>query len=73
MSPIYKGLVLAAGLIFTACLHEKNQPYCQLGLASFRKLLHLMAFVQLIIFIMASKIIVCRLNFGIKTKGEKSF
>jgi hypothetical protein len=41
MSPIYKGLAPAVGLIFTACLHEKNQPYCQLGLASFRKLLHL--------------------------------
>ena len=40
------------------------------GLASFRKLLHLMAFVQLITFIMASKIIVCRLSFGIKTNGH---
>ena len=29
MSPIYKGLAPAVGLIFTACLHEKNQPYCQ--------------------------------------------
>ena len=37
-----------------------------LGLASFRKL-HLMASVQLIIIIMAPKIIVFRLNFRIKT------
>ena len=60
MSPIHKS-PSSIGLII-------EKPALLLGLHSFRKL-HLMpmASVQLIIFIMASKIIVCRINFGIKT------
>jgi hypothetical protein len=65
---LFKGLALAVGLIFSPrvyTLHEKISPIL-LALASFRKL-HLMASMQLIIFIMVSKTIVCRLNVGIKT------
>ena len=45
-------LTLAVGLIFIAYLHEKKSV--------------LLLSVKLIIFILASKIIVCRLNFGIR-------